>query len=155
MPQKNHKIKKIFRELRKLSNRERGLIAIMAWWLIIGHIYKRCLPFRIIAKTLGKHGINPQIDLSPQKKLKLDKLRNLFGKVAYTLPMHTTCLVRAFAMAQILKKRRIPYTVFIGVSFDPQKTIKAHAWVRCGAITVIGGDGEMNFTVISTFGNTF
>lgn len=152
------KFKKIIKGLSQLSNKERLLAVQIAFWLIIGIIYKKIIPFKIITKSLGIQGFNPGQDFTPEEQSKILALKNLFCKVAFALPFHATCLVRAFAMAKLLNKEHITRTIYVGVNIDhteEQKEIKAHAWVKCGNIGIIGCDGDVDYKVIGTFGREF
>jgi hypothetical protein len=146
------KFKKITNELIKLSNQEKVLMVKIVYWLLIGTALKKFLPFKIIANKLGIPNFKPYPKFTSQEKEKIENIRKLFLRVAYHLPIHSACLVRAFAMAKVLKSLRIPYTAFIGVSLDNEKKIKAHAWVRSGDINIIGCDGDLEYRVISVFG---
>lgn len=72
--------------------------------------------------------------------------------VNYT-PWESVCLPQAVAAKWMLKRRRIPCTVYLGVMKDDNKPDKlaAHAWIRCGQAILTGAKGHRQYTVVSTF----
>ena len=52
------------------------------------------------------------------------------------------CLVRALTAQRLLAKNRIESTMYLGVGYNEQHKMIAHAWLRCGQMYVTGGDGE-------------
>lgn len=55
----------------------------------------------------------------------------------------------------MLKRRKIPSTLYLGLAKDEKKKdkLRAHAWLRCGSV-ILAGEREIDrFVVISTFGD--
>ncbi|MBI2299905.1 MAG: lasso peptide biosynthesis B2 protein [Armatimonadetes bacterium] len=72
---------------------------------------------------------------------------------AARVPFQPTCLVSALAGAAMLRRRRMPATLTLGVAPgdgtpDP---IQAHAWLRCGDQVLLGEAGAEGYTVIAQF----
>lgn len=59
------------------------------------------------------------------------------------------CLVKALTAQHFLKKRGIPSTLYLGCGTENGKMV-AHAWLRCGAMYVTGGDGT-GYAVVDRF----
>ncbi len=111
------------------------------------------LPFRWLAKSLGTH---MKDDQTPMQPVALQMARLIGGAVrsaAGWTPWGSVCLPQAVAAKWMLKRRRIPGTVYLGVMKDETKPEKlsAHAWVRCGKMILTGAKGHGQYTVVSTF----
>ena len=71
--------------------------------------------------------------------------------VAARLPWESTCLMQALAAAALLRRRRIPLTLTLGVAKDGSE-MEAHAWVVCGEQVLVGGGGHERFTPLASYG---
>jgi hypothetical protein len=69
-------------------------------------------------------------------------------------PWSSTCLVQALAAAAMLRRRKIPCTLFLGVARDVQQII-AHAWLCCGDDVLTGQEPIQRFAQISAFSLTY
>ncbi len=65
-------------------------------------------------------------------------------------PWQSACLVQTLAAAAMLRRRKVPCTLFLGVARDAQH-LTAHAWLGCGADILTGSGGRQRFTQISAF----
>lgn len=109
------------------------------------------LSFKTLAGLLGVENLetdfsNDGIDLNQVKQIA--KAISTMSK--YT-PWNSKCLVQAYAAKQMLKRRGLPYTIYLGIAKDENKRLIAHAWVRCGTYYVTGGDGSKKFTITGCF----
>ena len=68
-------------------------------------------------------------------------------------PWESKCLAQAMAARMMLKRRRFPTTIYLGVLKDDKAGLKAHAWIRCGERILTGAQGHGQFTVVATFGD--
>jgi hypothetical protein len=59
---------------------------------------------------------------------------------ARRVPWRSDCLVQAIAAQRWLARERRPTQLVIGVHKDAAGRFEAHAWLRCGTVTVTGGD---------------
>lgn len=57
------------------------------------------------------------------------------------------CLVQALTAVKLLRRAKVPATMYLGVGQDEKEGMIAHAWVRCGTLFVTGGSGE-NLAVV-------
>lgn len=80
---------------------------------------------------------------------------NQVSRVIKTLSKHTfwksECLVQAYAAARLLRRRKQPYTVYMGVAKDENGKMIAHAWLRCGMMYVTGGNGSVKYTITNIY----
>jgi Uncharacterised nucleotidyltransferase/Transglutaminase-like superfamily len=65
-------------------------------------------------------------------------------------PLTFVCFPQCLAAYFMLRRRHIASKLFYGVARDADH-LKAHTWVKVGDRTVVGGDVESHFTVLSTF----
>lgn len=108
-------------------------------------------PFKKIAPDLG------QLDkLGPEDMLHDDELAIIkpvaqsIKAVAAVVPWQSKCLVQAMAAKNMLVKRGIETTLYLGV-LKEGADMKAHAWLRCGSHFITGGNGERTYTIVRTF----
>ena len=138
---------------RRRNRTERMLLLEAFLFLGIARTGIFILPFRWLARSLGQHMREDQTSLPPDD-LKLARMIGAAVRSAtnYT-PWGSVCLPQAVAVKWMLKRRRIPGTVYLGVMKDETKSEKlaAHAWIRCGHIILTGSQGHRQYTVVSTF----
>lgn len=135
-------------------NRTERLLLLEAFVLLgAARIGVLILPFRWIAKSLGRH---MKEDPSPVTAADLQTARMIGAAVrsaAGNTPWESVCLPQAVAAKWMLKRRRIPGTVYLGVMKDESRPEKlaAHAWIRTGSAILTGAKGHRRYTVVSTF----
>lgn len=135
-------------------NRTERMLLVEAFLLLgVARLGVLILPFRLLAKSLGRH---MAVDQAPVHSASLQLARMIGGAVRsasnYT-PWGSVCLPQAVAAKWMLKRRHIPGTVYLGVMRDETKPEKlaAHAWIRCGQAILTGAKGHHQYTVVSTF----
>lgn len=143
-------------DLRKLSLQswpECWLLLEAMAWLSLGRAAILLLRFRRVAGPLGLVQGNAQGDpaakLDPVQGEIAAKIGWAVRTVADRLP-GTTCLAQTLAGAAMLRRRGIPCALSLGIAKN-EKGITAHAWLRCGDVTLTGANGRDRFTMISTF----
>jgi hypothetical protein len=65
-------------------------------------------------------------------------------------PMTFVCFPQCLAAYFMLRRRHIASRLFYGVARDADQ-LKAHTWVKVGERTIVGGDVESDFTVLTVF----
>jgi Uncharacterised nucleotidyltransferase/Transglutaminase-like superfamily len=65
-------------------------------------------------------------------------------------PLTFVCFPQCLAAYFMLRRRHIASKLFYGVAREANQ-LKAHTWVKVGDRTVVGGDVESHFTVLTTF----
>jgi Uncharacterised nucleotidyltransferase/Transglutaminase-like superfamily len=66
------------------------------------------------------------------------------------VPLTFVCFPQCLAAYFMLRRRHIASRLFYGVARDADQ-LKAHTWVKVGDRTVVGGEVESRFTVLTTF----
>ncbi|MGD2087436.1 MAG: lasso peptide biosynthesis B2 protein [Candidatus Aminicenantes bacterium] len=113
-------------------------------------------PFRKIAPRLGEHMKETPKEEQPQYTRTLMQIAQALRRAGRYTPWESACLVQSIAGKMMLKRRKIPSTLYLGVTKEKKekKKLKAHAWLRSGNIILTGQKGVnlSAFTVVSMFG---
>lgn len=97
----------------------------------------------------------PQAD--PAQEVIALEIGFVVDRVAEKLPFRALCLQRALATRRMLRRRRVPATVYLGLLRDPEKRrdttdgSPAHAWVQTGNRVVSGDEDLDRFAVVGAF----
>ncbi|MEM7116770.1 MAG: lasso peptide biosynthesis B2 protein [Chloroflexota bacterium] len=130
---------------RKVLLVQSGLLLLLAKLLV------QFVPFRWLAPRLGR--LNAANDKEPSQQ-QMHEIRQiqwairLWGK---RLPWFTTCLTEAMTAKFLLSRRQIETSLFLGAAFNAERSLDAHAWLRCGSVYVTGGAGEKAYGVLASF----
>lgn len=138
----------------KISSFEKILFfeAVLLLFLVRFAIF--LLPFRKIAPRLGTNMKKTPEHVPEQSIEILQFIKYSLSRANRLTPWKNRCLVQAIAGKIMLKRRKIPSTLFLGVSKDKGKVLKAHAWLRSGEIILTGEEGREQFKVVSFFGDS-
>ncbi len=129
-----------------LTWNDRFLLLEAAARLFVARLTIALLPFRTIARRLGTQGGESPRD-EPHGTAR--RIRWAVAAISRRAPWRCECLEQAVAAKMMLRARRIPSTLYLGV--EPGDAAKAHAWLRSGSLFVTGGDASGRFAVLSTF----
>ena len=131
--------------------KEQLLYIEVIFWLSVTRLVILVLPFKIIARFLGKHMAesdrNHDLNCMDEVKLVVSSILSM----SRHLPWECKCLVQAISGKMMLGKRKISNTLYFGVAKDEDRGIIAHAWLRVGEVIILGGGGLDQFAVVSTF----
>jgi hypothetical protein len=78
-----------------------------------------------------------------------ERIGAMVERVAVRLPWHPTCLRQALAAQRMLRRRRIPSHLHLGVTSPSEGA--AHAWVTVDGQPVVGGRGVERFVPLAAF----
>jgi hypothetical protein len=134
--------------VRQLDGQQRRLLLEAAVWLGVAQVALRFVPFRRIARWLEQR---QQGDARPAHDVPTDRIGWAVRVASRRVPWPSRCLAQALAARAMLQRRGVPTTLTLGVAKDDDGGFEAHAWLRCGAQIVTGGDGVERFTVLATF----
>ncbi|MDF1655422.1 MAG: lasso peptide biosynthesis B2 protein [Coxiellaceae bacterium] len=108
-------------------------------------------PFKKIAPELGQlDQLGPEHDLHDDEIAIIRPVAKSIKAVAAVVPWQSKCLVQAMAAKQMLARRGVDTTLYLGV-LKEGSDMKAHAWLRCGPLFITGGNGERTYTIVRTF----
>ncbi|MBV8517042.1 MAG: lasso peptide biosynthesis B2 protein [Acidobacteria bacterium] len=134
----------------RLTWRDWLALAEATVWLGLGRVTILLVPFNALSRRLGAH-----MQESPKsgEARHADAIRRIawaIGAVSRRAPWRCKCLEQAFAAKLMLRFRRIPNTLYLGVARGETK-VEAHAWVRSGDYYLTGGAERARYAVVSTF----
>lgn len=141
------------RRIRVLLTYDKAALALFpeAFWRLFRVRIQLLLPFARIAPRLG---IQSQETPEVSRDADIPRIRQITKAIRvisrYT-PWKSTCMVRAVAGLQMLEKRGIESTLYMGVARDKQGQMIAHAWLRSGAYYISGDDAMKGFVVVEKF----
>lgn len=135
----------------RLSGNEKQLLLEAAVLLGLARAAVLLVPFRRLAGCLGRHMAESSMTVEAGEKKVAAQVSKAVQTAGRHLPWECTCLVQALAGNIMLKRRRLPHTLYLGVARESDQELSAHAWLRCGDVVVTGGAGRERFTVVSTF----
>ena len=107
------------------------------------------LPFKFFIGKIGIQGDSIERRLTDKEKRFLIFLFRIFKGMGKYKLLKFRCLIRVLAAAKLLRMKKIPYTVFLGVQ-KKNKRLKAHAWIISEEIMVTG-DTKGEFNTVSFF----
>lgn len=66
-------------------------------------------------------------------------------------PWRIVCLPQALAAQAVLRRRRVPCALHLGLTRDSRGRLQAHAWLRCGSFCVTGGEMAAAHAEVAAF----
>lgn len=109
--------------------------------------------FSKLAKLSGKYNKESVHNINNKQISIGNRIGIVVQKVSKYTPWESKCLVKALTAQTMLRTRKIPSTVYLGVAKDEDKKLIAHAWLRCGENIITGGDERHGFTMVAKFAN--
>lgn len=141
------KIKHVVTFLR--SNKNRWLSIKALFLSAFFRICILCVPMKRLKKYMGTPNKESALEESTEIYRKVYKVAHSVNRVCDQTPWESKCLVRALTAQYLLKKQKIPTTLYLGVGKDDEK-MTAHAWIRTGTYYVTGGNGE-GYAMVAKF----
>ncbi len=78
------------------------------------------------------------------------RIKRAIERASRLTPWVSNCLPQAIAAKQMLQKRGLRSTLYLGLARASAEKVNAHAWLRAGKLFVTGGTGR-GFTVVAAF----
>lgn len=111
----------------------------------------KLLPFAKIAPSLGSYMEETEASHEARHHQTIrDVAQAIHTMSRYTL-WESQCLVQAIAAQNMLTRRGIASTLYLGTAKGEQGQLTAHAWLRSGDVYVTGAQGMHRFVVVSKF----
>ena len=141
-------MKRLVQFVRLSRPERRDLVEAVALCTLAG-VLLRVLRFPRLAPRLGQHMAESPTEHDAATLAEVKRIGWAIAAAARYLPWKPVCLPQAVCAQWMLKRHRIPSTLYLGI--DPSRDYDAHAWVRVGTIIVTGGPGQERYAVVSTF----
>ena len=107
-------------------------------------------PFAELAPKIGQLGYETPIETSPRNaRLVHELMESMFRRIGWK----DSCLIRALTAKKLLNRMGEKCTLYMGVRKREGEGLSAHAWLRCGKLTVTGGEIRDEYTVTAVFGD--
>ena len=107
-------------------------------------------PFAELAPKIGQLGYETPIEASPRNaRLIYELMESMFRRIGWK----DSCLIRALTAKKLLNRMGERCTLYMGVRKREGEGLSAHAWLRCGKLTVTGGEIRDEYTVTAVFGD--
>lgn len=130
------------------NQNKKASIEALAW----SGIYRFLLcfvPMKTIRPLFGKEGEETAKEHGNGDYDSARRIAYVVNRICSNTPWESKCLVRALTAQHLLRKKRMPSTLYLGVAKENDNMI-AHAWIRYGDFYLTGGLGE-GYTVVSKF----
>lgn len=137
--------------LRQLSWSERRLLAEATIVLGAARFAVVTMPFRWISGLLGGERKETGLIAGSAADAVAAPIAKAVARVSGHTPWRSNCLAQALTAHFMLRRRRVPTTLYLGVASDADVRVHAHAWLRCGRHIVTGGHGHERFTVVVSY----
>jgi hypothetical protein len=110
------------------------------------------IPFNRLAPYLGvQQAQSPQTLAAPVHQAQAAQVGRAVKIMSRFVPWDSMCLAQALAARWMLNRRKLVSTLYLGVAYDENKKMLAHAWLRCGPVFVTGAPQHQKFTTVATF----
>ncbi|HDX9631253.1 TPA: lasso peptide biosynthesis B2 protein [Bacillus cereus] len=113
--------------------------------------FLKSMPFSKIAPTLGTHMDETSLKCNESNKFILRSISEAIRIMSQHTFWESKCLVSAIAGMEMLKRRQIESTLYLGTAKDKNGKMVAHAWLRSGPFYITGAEEMERFTVVSKF----
>lgn len=123
-----------------------------AWILLhVSRLFILFFPFKKIASILGVLSVETDHDdISSGLSSQIEKA--IHRATRYTIHF-SKCYDQAIAGKLMCKWRRLPSTIYFGLSKSAKGDLLAHAWLRVGHRILTGKKGCDQFTVVAIYGD--
>jgi Transglutaminase-like superfamily len=110
----------------------------------------KALPFSKVAPSLGEY-MSETAYTSDDHTVVLKQISSAIKIMSKYTFWESQCLVKAMAAMNMLKRRNIENTLYLGTGKDENGKLIAHAWLRSGSVYLTGSEGMERFTIVGTF----
>jgi hypothetical protein len=134
---------------RDLDWSRRGLFLEAALTVTLVAFAIRLLPFRVLMRLAEwPLGVERAAATRPQV---LRRVRWAVLVAGRRTPWDAVCLHQSLTAQILLRRRGVPSTLYYGANAGDAAGMKAHAWVQCGGVDVVGGENAADYAVLATF----
>ena len=138
----------LFRRLMQLPAADIALAIEAICMLTFFRVALNFLPVQRLTAWMGNAAQSSLSQAEPTQTLR--RIEWSIDAVVRHVPFTFVCFPQCLAAYFMLRRRHIASKLFYGVTRDADQ-LKAHTWVKVGDRTVVGGELESRFTVLTTF----
>jgi hypothetical protein len=135
----------------RCSRPDRRLLSEALALLCCARILIRAVPFRWIVPHLGRPMAESPVDVGEAQRQIALRVAWAVQAVASHVPLGFVCMPQALAAKWMLRRRRLPSTLYLGLQQQKECGMTAHAWLRVGDMILTGRHESSNHTVVATF----
>jgi Transglutaminase-like superfamily len=119
-------------KLWSLSRREKGLLCEAGILFLAAKVSVHTMPFRKIERYLRAHWGGHVADICDRHE-DIRLIRLSLSRAGSLFRWKAPCLSRSIAEFIMLRRRRIPAVMYMGVKVIENSALSAHAWVEASA----------------------
>jgi len=127
-----------FRKFGELPWKEQLLFSEAYFLHLTTGLILKVIPFRWIARVFSSRQSSVGSPQSEEVKL----IKVAIQRAGRFSPWRNKCLVSSLVARRMLKKRKIPSKLSLGVAKDAAGKTMAHAWISSGEAEVTGKQGD-------------
>ena len=135
--------------LRALSWPQRAILLEAAVVLAATTLAIRFLPFRLTIR-LAEWPLGPERRRPPRDVL-LRRVGWAVRVASRRVPWDAVCLHQGLTAQILLRRRGAPSILYYGANPGDAQGMKAHAWVECDGVDVVGGEAAAGYAVLAAF----
>jgi len=135
----------------RCSGPDRRLLLEALVLLCWARLLIRFAPFRRIAPRLGRAMAESSRDVEPSQMERALRIGWAVQAVARHVPFGFVCLPQAVAAKWMLRRRRLPSTLYLGLNQKEDSKLTAHAWLRVGNKILTGRAESLNHTAVAMY----
>ena len=108
-------------------------------------------PFKRVVKLLGLKEGEDEAERESTPAESTVRIGWAVRAAACRTPWESRCLVQALACAVMLRRRKIPSTIYLGLARDDGRDLTAHAWLKSDGCVLTGEGERCRFTTVAAF----
>lgn len=136
-------------KFRRLSWRDRALLAEAVSWLAITSLSIAVLPFANVA-ALASRGTRRTGSFESQETI-VNRVRWAIAAASVRVPWRAVCFQQGLAAHLMLRRRGVQSVLCYGASQRPDTGLTAHVWVRAGDLDVVGCETASQYALLASF----
>jgi hypothetical protein len=137
----------------KVSNRAKWLFFEALFFIAVARIATKFYSFQRLLQILGTpHTETSQTPLTVEEKRFFYQYTKAIDRASKVALWHTMCYEQALTAKLMLRRRKTPCTIYIGMSRkENDQKLEGHAWLRVQDFIVTGNTDFTKYVVVGVF----
>ena len=137
----------------KVSNRAKWLFFEALFLIALARVATKFYAFKRLLEILGTHSQETtKTPLSIEEKRHYYEYTKAINRAAKVSFWHTMCYEQAITAKLMLRRRKIPSTIYIGMHRkEENQKLEGHAWIRVQDFIVTGKTDFSKYVVVGVF----